>query len=247
MRLKCVGCEVLARPLYLCAARSPHIVDVELVRHGLHDHPAELRTKLQERIAALALEACDAVVLGYGLCGKAIAGLTAQGHPLVVPRAHDCITLFLASRARYQDEFDRHPGTYWYAPDYVERRNVSDPMLGLGSSSDAELAASYQQYVVKFGKDNADYLMQVMGAWRKHYARAAFVDMGIGDSSAVEALARADAEQRGWVFERLAGDLALVAKLLDGDWDDDFLVVPPGQQVVMTGDDQIIGCEGAGE
>ena len=29
MRLFCLSCEVLARPLYLCAARSPHIVDLE--------------------------------------------------------------------------------------------------------------------------------------------------------------------------------------------------------------------------
>src|SRR3989304_2025820 len=37
MRLAALTCEVLARSVYLCAARSPHVVDVRLNRRGLHD------------------------------------------------------------------------------------------------------------------------------------------------------------------------------------------------------------------
>jgi hypothetical protein len=47
MRLKCLACEALTRPVYLCAANSPHIVDVELYRIGLHQEPVDLRTRLQ--------------------------------------------------------------------------------------------------------------------------------------------------------------------------------------------------------
>ena len=49
MHLMCLSCEVLARPLYLSAARSPHIVDIELFRKGLHNEPADLRARLQAR------------------------------------------------------------------------------------------------------------------------------------------------------------------------------------------------------
>ena len=63
--------------------------------------------------------------MGYGLCGQATAGLTAAGLPVVVPRAHDCITLFLGSRREYQHQFEDFPGTYWYAQDYVERDDGS--------------------------------------------------------------------------------------------------------------------------
>ena len=31
MRILCLTCEALARPVYFCAALSPHIVDVVLV------------------------------------------------------------------------------------------------------------------------------------------------------------------------------------------------------------------------
>jgi hypothetical protein len=37
LRLRAISCEVLARPVYLCAVRSPHVVDVSLLRRRLHD------------------------------------------------------------------------------------------------------------------------------------------------------------------------------------------------------------------
>ena len=48
LRLRAVSCEVLARPVYLFAARSPHVVDVTLLRRRLHDTPELLRRRLQD-------------------------------------------------------------------------------------------------------------------------------------------------------------------------------------------------------
>jgi hypothetical protein len=244
MRLMCLSCEVLARPLYLSAARSPHIVDIELFRRGLHNEPADLRARLQARVDALGAPGnhYDAVVMGYGLCGQAVAGLVAPSIPVVIPRAHDCITLFLGSRERYQYQFEEFTGTYWYALDYMERDDGTGGNLALGSGSDVQLDEVYDEYVRKYGKDNADYLMEVMGAWQKHYKRAALIDMGIGDISATEARAQADAARRGWTFDRIAGDMVLLKRLLEGDWADDFLVLQPGEHVTMTYDANVIGC-----
>ena len=242
MRLFCLSCEVLARPLYLCAARSPHIVDIELYRRGLHNDPADLRAKLQARIDALTGSQYDAITMGYGLCGQATAGLSARDIPLEIPRAHDCITLFLGSREQYQYQFENFSGTYWYAHDYIERDDGSGGALALGSGSDVQMNDVYDEYVRKYGQDNADYLMEVMGAWQKHYQRAAYIEMGIGDGSEVEAKAQAEAERRGWVFDRVAGDMVLIRRLVDGDWEGDFLIVQPGEQVRMTYDEGVIGC-----
>jgi hypothetical protein len=104
------------------------------------------------------------------------------------------------------------------------------------------LAEVYEDYVEKYGQDNADYLMEVMGAWQDHYKRAAYIDLGFGNGAAVEEQARADATRRNWTFDRVAGDLVLIRRLLAGDWDEDYLVLQPGQQLVMTYDDDIIGC-----
>jgi len=245
MRLYCLACEVLARPLYLSAARSPHIVDIALFRRGLHNDPADLRAKLQTRVDEVSADGYDAIVMGYGLCGQAVAGLTARQIPVIIPRAHDCITLFLGSRERYTREFEDNPGTYWYALDYIERDDGTGGSIALGSASDAGLDATYEEYVQKYGKDNADYLMEVMGAWQKHYKRAALIDLGVGDITAVAAQAQAEADRRGWIFEKVAGDMILVRRLIEGDWERDFLALQPGESVSMTYDFEVIGCKSA--
>jgi hypothetical protein len=242
LRLKCLACEVLARPVYLCAAHSPHIVDVELFQYGLHRHPPTLRAKLQSHVDSAAENGFDAIVMAYGLCGQATAGLTARHIPLVLPRAHDCITLFLGGRVRYQQQFKENPGTYWYVQDYIERDDGSGAAMSLGSGGETDIDAVYEEYVEKYGQDNADYLMEVMGAWQQHYSRAAYIDMGVGDGAAVEQKAQADAAKRGWLFERVAGDMILIRRLLNGDWDSDFLILEPDQQLAMTYDEEVIGC-----
>jgi hypothetical protein len=114
----------------------------------------------------------------------------------------------------------------------------------MGSGTDTDLEAVYDEYVAKYGKDNADYLMEVMGAWQSHYQRAVYIDMGIGDGSAVEALAQAEAARRGWAFERLAGDLRLIQGLQSGEWNstaaEDFLVLAPGEQIEMSYDEDVL-------
>jgi hypothetical protein len=249
MRLLALTCEVLARSVYLCAARSPHVVDVRLNRRGLHDDPPNLRTLLQDQIDEIG-PPYDAVVLAYGLCGGATAGLRAGPIPLVVPRAHDCITLFLGSRDRYTAEFTGHPGTYWYVQDFVERSDDGGAFAGMGAVSDAEARSTYEEYVVKYGEDNAAYLMEALGGWQSHYDRAAFVDMAVADArvtGVAEARAREDAGRRGWTFERLAGELILVRRLVDGDWSpEDFLVLQPGERLAMSYDEAVIRAEPEG-
>lgn len=242
MKLYCIACEVLARPLYLSAARSPHIVDIQLIKRGLHNQPANLRTVLQAAVDAASEQAYDAIVMGYGLCGQATAGLTARSLPLVFPRAHDCITLFLGSRELYQQQFEKFPGTFWYAQDYIERDDGSGGSLAMGSGLDTNIDQVYAEYVEKYGQDNADYLMEVMGAWKSHYQRAAYIEMGVGDGSAVAAQAKDQAERRGWSYDTVAGDLLLLRNLLEGQWGDDYLILQPGQKLVMTYDEAVIGC-----
>ena len=243
MRLKVIGCDVLARALYLYAAQSPHTIDIELFRYGLHQHPDDLRARLQQAIEATRGQGYAAVLLAYALCGKSTHGLVAGDTQLVMPRAHDCITLFLGSRARYRQQFELVPGTYWYVQDYLERDDGSGVGLAIGAETGADAEATYASYVEKYGRDNADYLMEIMGAWQSHYQRAGLIDLGIGDASLAEKRAQGDAARRGWTFERLPGDLGLVRRLLYGEWDTDFLVVPPGQTISMTYDENVLCCQ----
>ena len=188
-------------------------------------------------------------MLGYGLCGGSTAGIVARDRPVVLPRAHDCITLFLGARERYAQETTDGPATYWYVADQLERNDgyrASVGGLAIGSDTDAEMEATRAEYVAKYGEDNADYLMEVLGGWRVHYGRAAFVSMGVADEAASEAAARDEAERRGWAFERIEGSLVLLRRLIDGDWDEDMLVLQPGERLAMSYDDGVVKAVPAG-
>ena len=124
--------------------------------------------------------------------------------------------------------------------DYLERHKAGEALGATAASTD--LAEEYEKFVEKFGKDNADYLMEVMGAWQAHYERAAYIDMGVGDNDAAIARAQEMAQRRNWRFERLTGDLVLIRKLILGEWDENFLQIEPGQSIGMSFDDSIVEC-----
>ena len=89
MKLKLIACKVLFRELSRLAAESENQIDVTWLRQGYHNVPEKLRALLQAEIDAvesgedphsndLREEDFDAILIGYGLCSNAAAGLTAR-------------------------------------------------------------------------------------------------------------------------------------------------------------------------
>jgi hypothetical protein len=79
----------------------------------------------------------------------------------------------------------------------------------------------------------------------RNYTGIAFIEMGLEPDDRFERQARERAEEQGWTFEKLAGDLGLLRALVGGPpWDNDrFLVVPPGHRVATAFDETIIKAE----
>ena len=106
---------------------------------------------------------------------------------------------FFISIGQYQKEFDAHPGTYWYSVDYMERNKSGS---GLGAGFTGEIDGVYEEYVEKYGQENADYLMEVMGEWGQHYERAVFIDTGIVNGQHFETMAQEQAELSSYSVNR---------------------------------------------
>ena len=225
MRVQFITCKVMQREAYYCAARSKNVVDVVLMEQGLHDEPDRLRTEVRkalENTHDIQKRPYDASLLGYGLCSNGIVGLSAE-IPIVVPRGHDCITLLLGSKDKYQEYFDSHRGVYWYSPGWIE--SGKQP----GKERYEKLLEEYKE---KYGDDNAQYLMEVEQNWIKEYSWATFIDWGLTDSSEYKNYTKRCAEFLRWDYEELKGSSALMQKLIDGDWpESEFLVVKPGQKI----------------
>ncbi|GHT45437.1 hypothetical protein FACS189454_04920 [Planctomycetales bacterium] len=132
MKFKLFACEVLCREVCAFVASSPHQVDVEFLPKGLHDlGKKKMKQRIQTALDTVDESQYDFILLGYALCNGGVVGLTAKTIPLVIPKAHDCITFFLGSRKRYEEYFFANSGTYFKTVGWVERGDSLSQMLDI--------------------------------------------------------------------------------------------------------------------
>lgn len=245
---KVLACEIAFREICHAAARTPSILDLEFLTQGLHDNPPAGCAQIQQRIDAVPAGKYEAILIGYGLCSSILVGLHSEHTPLVIPRAHDCITFFLGSKERYQRCFTERPGTYYYTSGWLEcrKRRGDNVQAGFGGFLPAGSASArqkdYDAWVKKYGEEQAKYLVEVMAGWAQHYTHGVLIDFDFTKPLRLENQVQGVCTERGWQFEELAGDLGLLQRWLDGTWaDTEFLVVPPRRRVAPSVDEQIIG------
>jgi hypothetical protein len=181
----------------------------------------------------------DALAIGYGLCNRGIVGIAARNIPLIIPRAHDCIGLLLGSTARHLEELDRKPGTYFQSAGWLQAARDTDPQteFTFGPNSNA----SFERLAARYGDEAAGYLVQELESFNKHYKRLAYVATPLAETATLAAEAHSIAVKRGLEYHSLQGDIGWLHRLLNGPWpEEEFLVVRPGQQVVLANGERLI-------
>ena len=233
MLLRLIACNVFMREACLCIARSPHVIDVDFFELGEHVQPTRLREALQAKIdeASNSAKNYDAILLLYGLCGNAAVGLQARNTRLVIPRAHDCCTILLGSKERFQEHFQANPSMPLSSVGYLERGSYyirtddGDGQIRYGDQ--------YAALVEQYGEDNAKYIWEAMHAPDAEQVSQQVVFIDLPETAPLGRLERfrQQAERDGRQCVRLEGNLELIRMLLDGDWDPaHFLIVDPGRK-----------------
>lgn len=230
-----LACEVLTREIASIASQSPHAYDITFTLKEAHNQASSLREILQRSIdeAETSGRKYEAILLVYGLCGNATEGLKARNIPLVIPRAHDCCTLFLGSKHLFKDHFQEHPSRPFSSAGYMEHgsnafRNQDDMLKLLGGNR------TYEDYVREYGEEEARYLMETLAGTSqgKKDDKAVFITTECTrDTPWLEKFHNETAKEgkKGIVLE---GSIRLIRMLMDGDWnEEDFVVVRPGEQI----------------
>lgn len=230
-----IGCGVLGPDIKHISAKLNIPLEMNFLPGGLHERPEELRTRLQKTIDEAAKdETCSRIVVGYGICGRGTVGIKAPHVPLVFPRVHDCIALFMGSDQAYKKEFSKYPGTFylsagWYREKGGPKQN-EDRKIWIGSES-LGCRELRETYGVKGGNQIIDFF----STWYNNYQRAAFIDTGIDKSMEYESQAKEMALQHNWKYERIPGDLSLLTRLITQMYsDDEILMVPPGHFTIYS-------------
>lgn len=236
-RIAVIACSVLQDEVEHFARGLPHVARIKYLPQLLHNEPMRLRAELQAAVEKCEADAAvDAIVLAYGLCSRGVEELRHARCPLVIARAHDCVTLYLGSKERYAEYLKKYPGTYWYSPGWIKAHAPPGP------DRDAYLRGKYAE---QFEPDDVEYLLEQEKLWTAHYDRAAYVALGegAGETPAQIAYTRQCAACLGWNFDHVKGDASLMRDLFSGPdkWDNArFLIVPPNHGIKLTADDSVI-------
>lgn len=198
-----IACEVMREELL--AVKASHPVTFEFVSMGLHLWPERLREELRgilERAGGP-----ERIVLAFGLCGGAVAGLRSPGVPLFVPRAHDCIPLFFGSREAYEAARAEETGTFYVTGGWMEGERT--------------LLSEYRRAREAYGERKA---RRVMATLFESYRRLVFVRTGHPREGAHLALAMETANLLKLELKERTGKSSWLERLVNGPWTEDLFL-----------------------
>lgn len=238
-----ISCGVLGPEIKHVARELSLNLKLKFLPGRLHNKPELLRSTLQEAINEAATDPhCVRIIVGYGLCGKGTVGIKSPGAPLIFPKIHDCIALFLGSDQAYKEQFAKFPGTFYITEGWHQEKEQSphakekSVWVGSRSMGSGELGERY-------GEKNGRKIVDFLSSWTSNYQRAAYIDTGVNTRKQSLHAAKEMAKENSWDFERVKGDLSLISKLLVGNSsDEDILVVPPGHITVYSAPENGLGC-----
>lgn len=209
---KLLTCRALAPVLRPLLGPDAEVVELDI---GLHLSPEGLRRELQARVESLETDGGH-ILLGYGLCGRALEGVSSRRSRLVLPRVDDCVGALLGSRARHRHLLRQHAGRYFMTPQWLDSEmNIFEQLAGQMD----RVPPARRHELVKLTL--------------KHYDALAFVHGDDCDPADLDR-GRALAAAHGLEFQAHAQDLGLLGRLVLGPWSDEEFVMPePGRPITL--------------
>jgi len=208
-----VACQTIRDEVNLAIAETGVNYPVLWIEYGLHNFPDRLGHKIQEEINKI--ENVKTILLAFGNCGNSLLGIKSPQAQLIIPRVDDCITLLLGSYERRQNLY-KEIGTYFLTKGWLE--------------NEQNLLSEYERCVKGYGKDKA---LRVMKMMLNNYHRLMVIDTQAYQFEGILIKTKGFADALGLSHEKIDGSLRFLKKLLLGPWDEEFAIIPPGQEVML--------------
>jgi hypothetical protein len=222
IRILILACQTLKDELQLTIEQTGVNYPVVYIESGLHNHPDSLRRRIQEELDKV--DNVDAVVMVFGYCGNSLMGIKSSRFKIVIPRVDDCISLLLGS-AKRRKEISEKMGTYFLTKGWLD--------------GESNLLIEYERCLARYGEIRT---LRVMKTMLGHYRRFMVIDTGAYQVESIIPRTEKFAELLDMQHEIAPGSLRLLRKLLLREWDEEFIVLQPDQEISM---DDI--CSGAAD
>ncbi|MDO4542023.1 MAG: DUF1638 domain-containing protein [Bacillota bacterium] len=203
---KLIACRTMEDELL---SLIPPELDYEFLDYALHDTPEILKEKLAAVFAAD--EDHATILMGYGLCSNSVLGVSSPRHRLVIPRVHDCISLFLGSRQRYDEEFAKAPATFYLSKGWIKQEG--DP---------------YSEHLKNCRLYGEELAWEFTNMLYANYERVAYIHTLPPDEKEMK-YSKKVADFLKVKFTELDGKMDFFRALVTGEWDERFIIVEPGK------------------
>lgn len=215
MKTVILACNTIRDEIEKAAAETNCTYPIYWVESGLHLRPESLRQRIQEELERL--DHADRVLLGFGFCGHAVAGLVSGDHELIIPKVDDCISLLLGSKEN-RDRCCEAGGTYFLTKGWLE--------------GELNIWKEYQAVLARFGEERTERIYRRMLA---HYQYLGLIDTGAYEISVMLPTVTEIAAKLNLQARVLPGSDLYLKKLLSGPWDEgDFAIIPPHTRIELS-------------
>ncbi|MBU2601324.1 MAG: DUF1638 domain-containing protein [Actinobacteria bacterium] len=153
------------------------------------------------------------ILLGFGYCGGGLKQLVSHERRLVFPRVDDCISLFLDG-GYDRGRATRDPHSYYLTKGWFCHQ---------GAMTDG-----YDAWVERYGLERAAQIRRLMFA---NYERISLIDTGAYSIDEWLPHSETRATELELSHEIVPGSVRLLERLFAGDWDEDVIVLEPGQPI----------------
>jgi len=206
-----IACCTIEDEINAVQKTLPNPLPVVWTEAGLHNYPLKLKDGIRQEINSIS--GAENILLLSGYCGNTVEGLVAPRAQLVIPRVEDCISLLLGGDEIRHEVSSKAPA-YFLTEGWLRYEH--------------NICWEYERCVEKYGKAMTLRIFQSMLA---HYSAFDFINTGSYHVKSAMTRTTALAASLNLSQNIVPGNLRLIAKALRGEWDEEFLIVPPGVPV----------------
>lgn len=219
-----LACETIKDELERAIEKTKADYPVYYIESGLHNNPSFLHQRIQEEIDKK--ENATKILMAFGYCGNSMLGIKSTRAKLIIPKIDDCISLLLGS-AEDRKKLSRQMGTYFLTKGWLQY--------------ESNLITEYERCVEKYGQGRA---LRIMKSMLGNYKRFMVINTGAYPVDSIIERTLDFAAKLNITHEVYDGSPRLFHKLLLGPWDDEFIVLEPGQEFTL---EDLVGNDNAGQ